>query len=178
MTVTAVAPVQPRMWRGYDDPGLPVGAYISLGLVVGDVSGGTMQVEHQFKLAGDAGSARWYNIEQLNVFSTELLQAAGHIIVVGFEDLPTVNVTVQRWVFTLVADGGSFTTTTYGGLPTKPLFIGQSTPDATVLAAVRVGTPNAGAGIVMQSVIQGYIWEARSAQAPGGLRRPLDALYG
>jgi len=178
MTVIGVGPVQPRMWRGYDDPGLPVGTYISQGLVIGDASGGTMEVEHQFKLAGIPGSARFYNIEQLNVFSTELLQDSGFMIFVGFEDLPTINVTVQRWTFALINDGGSFTTMGFGQFPLLPVFIGQSTPDASVLAAVRLGTPNKGAGIILQSVIQGYIWEPRSTQAPGGLRRPLDALYG
>jgi len=178
MSVTAVTPVSPRMWRGYDDPGLPVGTYISLGLVIGDASGGTITVEHQFKTIGNPASARLYNIEAFNAFSTLNSDVRGSLRAVGFEELPTANVTVQRWTYELQTDGSAFGVIDFSKLPRLPIFIGQSTPDAATLAAVRASVPNPGAGIVFQSVIQGYIWEPRSAQASGGLRRPLDRLYG
>jgi len=179
MTVTAIAPVSPRMWRGYDDPGLPVGSYISLGLGIGDASGGFLQIEHQFKLAGEPGSSRFYNIEQFNCFSTDATFVSAFLVAVGFEELPTANVTVQRWVFTLNLDAGGFAVGQFStGLPNFPIFLGQSTPVAATLAAVRVGLANPGAGLVLQSVIQGYIWEPRSVMAEGGLRRPIERLYG
>jgi len=178
MSVTAVAPVSPRAWRGYDDPGLPVGAYISLGLGIGDGSGGVLQIEHQFKIANTAGSGRFYNIEQFNAFSTEATEVNGFLFAVGFEELPTANVTVQRWAWVSRTDGGGFTVAQYTQLPDFPIFIGQSSPQASVLAAVRVGHANPGAGLVLQSVIQGYIWEPRATQAEGGLRRPVESLYG
>ncbi len=178
MTVTLSVPVQPRMWRGYDDPGLPVGAYISQGLEIGDVSGGVLQIEHAFKLAGEPGSARLYNIEQMSVLLTDPTGVSAFVVVVGFEDLPTTNVTVQRWRFQTVNDGGGFATLPFTDLAGLPVFIGQSTAEAAVLAAVNVGLSNPGAGISLQSVIQGYIWEPRAAQAEGGLRRPVEGLYG
>jgi len=179
MTVTGIAPVSPRMWRGFDDPSLPVGAYISLGLAVGDASGGFLEIEHQFKLAGQAGNGRFYNIEQMNAFSTDATFVSAFLVAVGFEELPTANITVQRWVFTLNLDAGGFAVGQFStGLPNFPIFIGQSSPDISVLAAVRVGLANPGAGLVLQSVIQGYIWEPRSVMAAGGLQRPLTSLYG
>lgn len=178
MSVIQRAAVQPRMWRGFDDPGLPVGVYISLGLGIGDVSGGTLLIEHQFKQANDPASTRLYNIEQLSAFSTDNTPAPGFLVAVGFEQLPTANVTVQRWQFALLDDGGGFGTMPFTALRGFPIFIGQSTPNFDTLAAVNVGIANPGAGIVFQSVIQGFIWEPRAAQSEGGLRRPNERLYG
>jgi len=58
-----------------------------------------------------------------------------------------------------------------------PLFLGSVAPVASLAATIEVGADNIDA-TSFTVTIQGYIWEPRSIQAPGGLRRPVDSLYG
>jgi len=58
-----------------------------------------------------------------------------------------------------------------------PLFLGGAAPVPALAAQVEVGTNNVNMATLLVT-IQGYIWEPRSVQAEGGLRRPIDSLYG
>ena len=178
MSIFATAPIIPRLWRGYDDPGLPVGNYISHQVVVGDLSGGVMEIQFQFKTTGSGGSGRLFNVEQINVHRTVASSLTGYFKAVGWESVSGFVVGERIWPMSLIAisiDGTAAADAL--SLPRYPLFLGQTRQEVAINSDFEVATVNTNT-IVLQAVIQGYIWEPRSIMAQGGLRRPLEALYG
>lgn len=178
MSVVGVGTIAPRMWRGYDDPGLPAGAYIASGFVLGDGSGGVVEVTFPFKPAGQASSARFYNIEQLSALYTITAQGVrGYIRSVGFEDIATISSPEQQFAYAMPTS-----------LPAAiaaadiqqqlPIFLGQSVRFFAGNSRVDIGTANAGIVTILTVTMQGYVWDTRSIMAPGGLRRPVEGLYG
>jgi len=178
VTVIGVGHVQRRPWRGYDDPGLPVGMYISQGTVLGDLSGGDMRVDATFRTAGQSLSGFYYNIEQLEIHVTsELSATVGFIVFNNFElSGPTGLVNRQlRYVLTNNANGQSALDASESAR--LPIFLGITQPVPALEATVLVGLNNID-GETLLVTLQGYIWEPRSVMAEGGLRRPVDSLYG
>jgi len=178
MTVITTGPIVPRMWRGYDDPGLPVGAYIGHNLVVGDVTGGTAFVEFNFKQINEPATGRFYSLEQCNIFTTTTSFVNGSMAVRFFDRTGPFQISVRQYRFELKTDGISNAALRYNeDFPPMPLFLGQSTRLQNELSRVAFEIANINL-VVFQVVIQGFIWEARSILAEGGLRRPLDTVYG
>jgi len=178
MTVITTSPIVPRMWRGYDDPGLPVGTYLGHALVVGDVTGGSAFLEFNYKQINEPASGRFFNIEQVNLFATLGISIQGGMAVRFFDRTGPFQVSVRQFTFELVPDDGINTTLNYhGSFPPMPLFLGQSTRLQNELSRVAFTINNINT-VVFQAVIQGFIWEARSILSEGGLRRPPDAVYG
>jgi len=178
MTVISTGPIVPRMWRGYDDPGLPVGAYLGHLLVVGDVTGDTANIEFNFKRSGDPASGRFYNIEQINLFTTANTFIQGSMAVRFFDRTGPFQISVREYRFDLENNGvGGAALDYHGGFPEMPLFLGQSSRLSADLSRVAFSITNVNT-VVFQAVIQGYIWEARSILSEGGLRRPIDSVYG
>ena len=176
MSVSQDVQVRPRMWRGYDDPGLPIGTYFASFTIIGDGTGGTMQVNFIYKNAGQPANGNFYNIEQLNAFITVAAPAqAGFIRALNFETLDAPLPIEQQWrfLFSLSLPAASSITE----LQQIPIFLGQTDRIFATQSSAQVGTANA-AIVAMGASIQGYIWSARSVMAQGGLRRPVDALYG
>jgi len=177
MTVIGDSGISQRMWRGYDDPGLPVGMYLASQTVVGDVSGGNMLIIFTFRDEAEPVSGRFYNIEQLEVMRSGA-PINGFLQSINFEAVgPTGLVNFERRL-RLEDDRGTFGNALDPGASVRfPLFLGSAQAVAALTASVNIGFPNADA-LVLAVSIQGYIWEARSILAVGGLRRPLDSLYG
>lgn len=177
MSVTFFAPIVPRMWRGYDNPSYPVGSYIGHGVVVGDVSGGVMQVVFNFKEDGQPVSGRFYNIEQVSSFMSFNSGSPidGFIRILGFESLGPFIIADREYRYDLV--GSTVIVSAGQNFPPLPLFIGTSGRLEGTSSEVQFGTVNL--SVVAFSVdIQGYIWEPRSILAEGGLKRAADVLYG
>ncbi len=178
MSVASTVSIQPRMWRGYDDPGLPVGAYIAHTVALGDATGGNNTLTFTFKLAGEPISGRFFSVEQLNAFTTQDVTADGSFQVINFERVATFMIGQRVWSMLLERDG--ITSAAFArhdlAIP-QPLFLGQtsrvlSEPSQVVMVSANVNI------VAFSGVIQGYIWEPRSVMAPGGLRRPIDGVYG
>jgi len=175
MTVVIDAAVVPRMWRGYDDPGLPVGNWIAHGVLIGDATGGIMHVQVVFKEEDQPSTGRFYSIEQYNVFiSTQLVAGDGFIRILSFEVLGPFIIGDRHSHFTIDPTGPVFSAG--HDFPTTPHFLGQESRLANRFSHVSIGTLNINVS-VLSVTVQGYIWEARSVQAPGGLRRPVDSIY-
>jgi len=176
MTISAINGISPRPWRGYDDPGLPVGMYIAQNSVTGDGSGGRMIVIFQFKGEGEPVSGRFYNIEQINVIASDQTTKLCHLVAINWETLGPVGLVNRRWRFELEDDDANSAINDQIYLP-LPLFLGSVAPVPSLAAQIEVATGNINL-VSFTATIQGYIWEPRSVQAEGGLRRPVDSLYG
>jgi len=177
MTVAGETGIAQRIWRGYDDPGLPVGMYRALTSVTGDMSGGNMLITFIYRNLGDSLTGRFYNIEQLEVNRTGS-PTNGFLQSENFETVgPTGLINFERRI-RLDASGGSFVNAMNPGESVKlPLFLGSSQAVPALAAEVNIGFANTNL-LVLVASIQGYIWESRSIMAEGGLRRPQDSLYG
>lgn len=177
MSVSGFATIVPRMWRGFENPSYPVGAWIANFVVIGDVSGGVMQVIFPFKEDGQLVSGRFYNIEQMSTFVSTIAGAPfnGFIRVLGFETLGPFIIGERNWRYDLVA--ASTVVSAGQDFPPMPLFLGQSGRLEGTSSEMQIGTNNI-PGTIFSVDVQGYIWEPRSVLAEGGLKRPVDVLYG
>lgn len=175
MSVTIDAHVSPRSWRGFDDPGLPIGTWIGHNALIGDATGGTMAIQFVFKEEGQSVTGLFYSIEQFDVFiSSQPVTNFGAIRVLGFEQTPFI-IGERHGHFFMDPTGPVFS----GGhsFPATPYFLGQSHFLNGGGSFVRVSMDNITLTI-MSAVLMGYIWEPRSIQAQGGLRHPVDGLWG
>lgn len=177
MAVSFDAVVVPRMWRGYDDPGLPVGAWIAHGVSAGDLSAGANEIIMIFKAAGAPADGRFYNIEQINYFHTNAVEDRVWFRAINFDSLGPFIVGERDWVAELDANTVNNASGRLDRANLTPLFLGQTNRLASLASTFVVSFLNRNL-ISVSAVAQGYIWEPRSVMAPGGLRRPLDSLYG
>ncbi len=174
MTLVIAVELRNRPWRGYDDPGLPEGAWFAAGQNVGDASGGTLEFQLRFKDAGSPRTNRFFNLEQIFCHLSALTQDF-ELQMLNMDDWPAAITQDFRWILEGVAGPSTATTTLVQ--TGKPIFLGRaSTPNA--IGAMNVITANPTASNIAAFYAQGYWWGPRSVMAPGGLRRPIDSIYG
>lgn len=177
MTVSVIAHVQQRPWRGYDDHGLPVGMYIAQGLVTGDATGGNMLVIFQFRGEGVAASGRFFNVEQVECQHSVAALKTCSLQATNWDLTGAAGLINREWMFALEDNDNTIAAmTTFKQLP-LPIFMGITAPVPALAAQLRISTNNVDL-TTLTATIQGYIWEPRSVMAEGGLRRPIDSLYG
>jgi hypothetical protein len=174
MTIAVAVEIRNRPWRGYDDPGLPEGAWFAAGQSVGDASGGILNFQLRFKSAGEPRTNRFFNLEQLMVHLSTLTQDF-EIRTLNMDDWPAAVTQDFRWIIEGIAGPSTATTTLLQ--QRLPVFLGRaSTPGA--IGALEVITANPTAANIAAFYAQGYWWGPRSVLAENGLRRPVDGLYG
>jgi len=177
MTITASVTIVPRLWRGWLDPGLPVGAYIASITVTGDASGGTQRIAFEFAGEGAPVSGRYYNIEQLTAHTSTNLSVIGNMTATNWESVGPTGLAARLWALSFVADGIAQAPLIDSGTPSLPLFLGQPQPVPALASDIVIQINNVNTRVLFAQ-IQGFIWEPRSALVNGGLRRPVEALYG
>jgi len=177
MTISVINGIAIRPWRGYDDPGLPVGMWYAQNAVTGNASGGDMLILFEFKGEAEPVSGRFYNLEQLNVFHSDNNTKTGHVALNNWETIGPVGLVNRQWKIELADNANGVSAMNDVMYLPLPLFFGSVAPVAELAASLEVGVNNVDLTSLVATV-QGYIWEPRSIQAPGGLRRPIDSLYG
>lgn len=177
MSITASVTITPRVWRGWLDPGLPIGAYIASQTVTGDVSGGDQIVFFDFALEGLPVSGRYYNLEQLTSHFSDDATVAGSMRAINWESVGPTGLADRQWATIYQGDGVTDAQLSAQTLPKFPVFLGQAQaiPDLRTTLELRIANV---LNRVLFVQIQGYIWEPRSILVDGGLRRPFEALYG
>lgn len=177
MTISVSDTIVPRPWRGYDDPGLPVGMYFAQNAVTGDMTGGDMIVFFLFKAEAEPVSGRFFNIEQINVFHSDTATKSAHVSANNWESVSPAGLVNRQWKLQLITNANDVAAMGHQLYFPLPLFLGQAAPVRDLECQVEVGVDNVTVSSLVVS-IQGYIWEPRGMLAPGGLRRPVDSLYG
>jgi len=152
--------------------------YRAEGTVTGDVSGGLELVQFIFRAESNPVSGRFFNIEQLAVMRVGSA-TNGFLQTFNFEEVAPTGLVNMEYHLRLELDIGTFGSALDGknGGPALPLFLGSPDAVADLEAQVNIGFTNVD-GVALAAMIQGYIWEPRSIMAEGGLRRPVDSLYG
>lgn len=178
MTISAQVTITQRLWRGWDDPGLPVGAYIASQTVTGDASGGTQIVFFDFAGEGDPVSGRYYNVEQLTAHHSDAATVEGTMRAINWESVGPTGLADRIWSLSFITDGVGDSGLNYSRISgIFPVFLGQPQPVPALASTLDVRIANS-LNRVLFAQIQGYIWEPRSNMVDGGLRRPVEALYG
>lgn len=177
MTISASFTVTPRMWRGWNDPGLPVGAYIASGTVTGDASAGSQIIFFDFAIEGEPVSGRFYNIEQVSAHHSDNSDRGGSMRATNWESVGPTGLADRLWATLYRANAISDAPLSFEQFPQLPIFLGQPQPVPDLNSSVSFEILNT-LNRVLFAQIQGYIWEPRSVMVNGGLRRPVEALYG
>jgi len=177
VTISVSNAISIRPWRGYDDPGLPVGMYFAQNSVVGDASGGDSIIFFEFKGEGEPVSGRFFSLEQYNVFHSATASKSGHLVLNNWETIGPVGLVNRQYKWRLESNLNDVSALGELQYVPLPLFLGSVAPIASLAATLEFGTDNIDLSSLTVT-IQGYIWEPRSVQAEGGLRRPVDSLYG
>jgi len=162
-------------WAGYDEPGLPTGAWVAEGTVTGVDGVGSQVIGILIQLASDPLSSRLYNMEQVILSKTAStdevvgcrINNMGHLT-------PDRPLSQRNFSIPMIVAGADFSANN----PTlsRPIFLGA--PSGAGLECGLSFRIDDAAAIVLIVSVQGYIWEPRSLLAPGGLRRPVGSIYG
>lgn len=176
MSVTAEVRLRNRPWRGYDDPGLPVGMWFAWVGVTGDVSGGDRILRVLFEEESTPVTGRHYNIEQLEAHDEEDASSSVAMFLLGCSQFIDGALQNRQYSVSLTINENEDAAIQVNRMITGPIFLGQRDDvDAGMTAQFHAANIDGKAFFVR---MEGYVWEARSVQAPGGLRRPVDSLYG
>ncbi len=174
MSVVATVPVIQRPWRGYEDPGLPVGMWIAQGTILGDASAGSATIIFIFKPEGEPLGARFYNVEQIELHTTRNASVNGSLSPVNFDIISSTGLVNRQHHFDLESD--NITDSALASALPLPMFLGR--PQLVDLEAQLLARIPNTLNETFFFTGQGYIWEPRSLLEDGGLRRPIDSLYG
>ena len=177
MSVTAAFRVDIRPYSAYDDPGLPVAAWIAQAGIAGDASGGTVLIDFDFQLEAQPVS-ELYNLEQLAIDTDDSSAVDIMMQTQGMDQLAqTRPASPQKWSMTtdgvLGADSAVRLQDAKVGLP---IWLG-SPNNIDSNGTLRFIFLNSD-GRLYAITAQGYMWGPRSILAPGGPRRPVGGLFG
>lgn len=178
MTVSAEFRVDVRPYSGYDDPSLPIAAWISQGGLAGDVSGGSIFMDFLFQRADDAQVTELFNLEQLSVDTSAESPSTFMLSTLTMDNLaPNRPASPQKWKGdTSSVVSASSSATPLFNVTILPLWLGAPNK-VEGNGGLRLQTVNTN-GVLVAATLQGYMWGPRSVLAPGGPRRPVGGLFG
>jgi len=176
MSVSADFRIDVRPYSGYEDPALPIAAYIGQGSLVGDASGGSVDFSFLFQRSADAQISEMFNLEQLAMDSTTSALPVT-IRLVAMDTLSPSRLAFGQIWSGLMADrfAGTNSALPVGGLP-RPLWLGSPNREEGN-GLIRFTMQNFDLDLYAVT-IQGYMWGPRSVLAPGGPQRPVGRLFG
>lgn len=176
MTITAEGIVQIYEFAGYQDPSLPIGAWAGVRGVTGDASGGSRILDLVFAAATQPRASTMFSLEQLSVFDEEETEKGCLIQTIN---LGIIGDIAFDQIFNVLMRTGPTTGQSSAGSGADganlPLFLGrqQGRSVGTFLRASVINSLNN--DFIFNA--QGYMWGARSINAPGGPRRPIGGLF-
>lgn len=187
MSITRALRFTRRAWAQLPIPGYPGGTWVGGGNDVGDASGGSMNWQHIFSSpSAGLGDNNFYSIEQLSVSST-LAVAQGFMVRILNMDPDTApdNGTNPHlavpcsYAGDLIVAGSAVSTISLelNKINVK-IWVGRFAGIFTDTGDMLVQTDNPGANENIRCKVQGYWWTPEAMNAPRGLIRPPDGIYG
>ena len=166
-----------RPYSAYDDPSLPIAAWISQGGVAGDASGGFVSMSFVFQRADDPQISELFNLEMLSFDTSQSASQNMMLETVAMDTLaPNRPASSQRWQMLTVATSVGTSGLTLEKNNVLPLWLGSPSREEGQ-GVLRITTPNVDL-LLYAATLQGYMWGPRSVLAPGGPRRPVGGLFG
>lgn len=177
MSVAITARIDYRIGSAFADPGLPSGVWWGESSILGDASGGFANVQLLLQLAGDPLSARMFTVEQIMARINAATATQVRIATTNMGNLVTNRpMTVRAWVEPMISDGISNSATGLS-VPLRPIWLGAATTRG-VEGSIRGEIPNPGVGVTLIVWMSGFMWEPGALNSPGGVRRPLENIFG
>lgn len=175
MSIINQVVVARREFPGYPDPSLPIGIWQGTGQVIGDASGGNMEVDLVFNRSTAERDGNFYSFDQLMINSTDV--GGTRVGELFFFNLGTVvGLIFQRYAIQmLISHPGNFANIRTEGLAFLPLFMGRQFREG-VTTGLAIAFANINTAIVDMSAM-GYVWGPRSINSPGGPSRPLQGIF-
>ena len=178
MSVAVDVRIDVRPYSGYVEPALPIAAYVGQGVLVGDASGGTMDMSFIYQRNDDAQISEMFNLEQI-AFDSGIAVGQGVSMRLVAMDSLSQNRPMFGQIWSLQTDGilgeaDSALAISSGSM--LPLWFGSPNRDEGD-GLVRFTIPNVDF-LIIGCTIQGYMWGPRSVLAPGGPQRPIGSLFG
>ena len=153
----------------------PIGIWTVNMQAVGDGTGGTRTAGVVFTLASSPRiDGLVYNLEQLSLADADNVTKVASVFSVNLGILPSGD-TVE-FAISLVATTGADASAGVSNLAGLPLLLGHQLVLGVDAELVVQATNVVGEGLRVKA--QGYVWDTRALSAPGGPRRPPDALFG
>lgn len=177
MTIVLDVPIRRLAYRGHDDPSLPTGVWWAAGTIVGDASGGTMQVRAEFKDEGAPVSGEMWNLEEFTAFISDVTALGGFITSPGLtpsRDNPGAD---RIWRIQFQSNG-SLSGAIGTDRPKLPIFLGSVRGGADTVAVLALGLNNLTVTDSLSVTMMGYTWGPRSLLAEGGPQRPPRSVFG
>lgn len=172
MTIIAVAEVQHLRYRGFDEPQFPTGIWRAQKTVTGDGSGGQASIQLDFSKASQAFNSQLYSLEQL-MMSHSVAGQNAEMRLANFDQsevVPVYTVVILANEGTIPAAISAEQVEAY-----RALWLGQANV-ADTAQSLTFSIDN-GNGEVTSVLAYGYVWSARSINAPGGPQRPPQGLF-
>lgn len=181
MSVISDVQIRRRLWRGYDNPSLPIGMWVAWIGLTGDASGGdsTMDITMENAEASPAVpqlTGNHYNLEALEIQSGAAVTRQAALQFINLSVSMDGAQTTRQWSAPLISNQLGDAGLSIGNMLSRPIFLGTRQLVGTG-CFIRLTLDNVD-GQTEQMWAEGYIWSARSIMAEGGLQRPLGALYG
>jgi len=168
--------VDVRPYSAYDDPSLPVAAWIGQGGIAGDASGGNVQMTFLFQRSDDAQISELFNLEQLAADTTAGGNHSGQMETVAMDTLaPNRLGSPEIWGLSFVSSFGR-AALEMNDVSVLPLWLGSPNREEGN-GGIRFTFANVDLRLFAVR-IQGYMWGPRSVLASGGPRRPVGGLFG
>jgi len=177
MSVVVTETVSQRSWSGFAEAQFPAGFWFGAVSVLGDASGGSRNALIEFKPGAAPPVPRLYSLEQYALSDADGAAKTADITFNGFDRLPGQQQAVQNPFYTTSLQSspiaGSGVSISLLWQRSILLGIPQNFVTQTLLQA-RLANIDAA---TLNFYAQGYFWNSRSFQAPGGPQRPSTALW-
>lgn len=166
-------------------PGLPMGVWSASNDDEGDASGGLISFQHIFRnTSNNLGDTNLYNIEHTMIASANSANTAARIQINGM-DPGTGQISSPRpidRIYTVpLTDsdvGSGFVRSPFPERATKPIWVGTYNGPDTDLGDMIIALENPTAAFRVLVAVYGYFWAPGAINAPNGIQRPLNGLWG
>ncbi len=177
MSVASNFRIETRPYSGYADPSLPVGAWITQGVLAGNATGGAVQMNFLFQFGNNPLNSQLYSLEQFTAETNASVTEVADFETINMDRLtPNLVLPVTRQQFPVIADGIGSAIAQLGDMAGLPFWLGG--PNTALLeCSIRFQFTNTNLRVYTVSA-QGYIWGPRSVTAPGGPQRPPNGFFG
>ena len=174
-----------RAWAFPNIMGMPAGLWTAAGEAEGDASGGEQTYQHIFRNASNLlGDSNYYSIEHTMVRSTASASNGFRLRINGMDtgtgDVSNPDNPINREYALVLADT-DVSTVDKSIEPRNaniPIWVGTYQGAPTDLGDVIVATKNEGATETTGVYLSGFWWTPDATNAPGGLIRPPNSIYG
>jgi len=180
--MTVIESLDPRYeaWAGGPvELGYPSATWEAAGAILGDASGGDMQVSVQFTTFTDRLSGQIFSLEQLSIRLSATGANSIRIATSGFRSFITGLPYIETWVTNTISIDDTLAGQALElGVATPHILLGQQSVSLPVIlaATLNVSRDNIDTD-TMQVGFRGYVWDPRATQVAGGPKRPAEGLF-